>query len=57
MLRALPTFAPLAFLAASADLVRPEIRLRSFSASNSRYSPTSSAQYFLPEGEVAEARP
>jgi hypothetical protein len=32
-------------------------RYRSLRLSNSRYSPTSSAQYFLPEGEVADARP
>jgi hypothetical protein len=32
-------------------------QVRSFSAGNSRYSPTSTAQYLLPDGELAEARP
>ena len=32
-------------------------RKQNFDDEDSRYSPTSSVQYFLPDGEVAEARP
>jgi hypothetical protein len=44
-------------VAIKAAVYAPKSRDALLSASNSRYSPTNSVQYFLPDGEVAEARP